>query len=408
MSQLDVVTHITKTCSGQRADLELLERMRARYLKIASDASGSPETMTAVSQQSLVQTGSSNSDWEARASQGINKKGLSLDREWSEKTWINKSNRNEKLKLLKDDGFDIMPLQGPEIGSEDITQAILAHVAARKQNSSQGRPQVTVDNRTDSTGEVEEAVETSKPSPDEDFAHHSCPFSITPLKRKRSTSCDTSAELLYSHLYTDNDERAHKRQCILDIRKTSHMEATTEETAPTWYRLKTTVLSDIFRPAAPWPSSKKAISRLTIAFPSQTANVDVPGTLDLASKGYDNTMKELRALAGDADNNGTFQIPSPFPFDGQRGIKVTTNVPLRTVIEGDLKVLIGLMKRLATPGKGLAFIAKKCFNEEGKRVEENELFELSNATQRQLREIGEELKLGVKNGHAQVQVLWVA
>jgi hypothetical protein len=70
-------------------------------------------------------------------------------------------------------------------------------------------------------------------------------------------------------------------------------------------------------------------------------------------------------------------------------------------------VLIDLVKRLATPGKGLSFMAKKSFGEDGLRFEENELFELSNVTQKQLREVGEELQAGAKNGHAQVQVRWI-
>jgi hypothetical protein len=410
MNHLDVVSHTTKAYYGQRKDLELLEKMQRKYKSTitVSTVSAAPDTIAAVKYQKAVRTIKDNDEWEVKAQEGIDRKGLRLDREWNEKTWMNKSNRNEKLKLLKHDGFDITQLQGPEIGSEAITQALLAHVAARKWNSPLGIPQVTVDSRTDSPDQVEKVVEALKPSPAPAFTHHARPLSVIPLKRKRSTSYDTTwADVSYSHLHNDNDASTHKKQCTNDLRRTSNMQTPTEETTHTWYRLKTSVLSDIFRPAAPWPDSRNLMSRITIAFPSQFAKVDVPDTLNLNPGGFDNIMKELRVLGGDSDEDGKFEIPSPFPFDGQCGITVIINVPRRTVIEGDLKVLIGLVKRLATPGKGLAFMAKKSFDEGGVRFEENELFELSNATQKQLRAIGERLQADVNNGHAQVHVRWI-
>jgi hypothetical protein len=410
MNHLDVVTHTTNAYYGQRNDLKLLEKMRIKYHSTitVSTVSAAPDTGLAEKYQKAVQTSKDYDEWEIKAQEGIDRKGLRLDREWNEKTWMNKSNRNEKLKLLKHDGFDIRPLQGPEIGSEAITQALLAHVAVRKWNSPLGRLQVTFDSRTDSSDLVEKAVEALKPSLGPAFTHHARSLSVVPLKRKRSTIYDTtSADVPYSYLHNDNDASARKKQCTTDLRRTSNMQAPTEETTHTWYGLKTNVLSDIFRPAAPWPNSRNLTSRITIAFPSQFAKVDVPDTLNLNPRGFDNIMKELHVLGGDSDEHGKFEIPSPFPFDGQCGITVIINVPRRTVIEGDLKVLIGLVKRLATPGKGLAFMAKKSFDEGGVRFEENELFELSNATQKQLRAIGEKLQADVNNGHAQVHVRWI-
>jgi hypothetical protein len=185
------------------------------------------------------------------------------------------------------------------------------------------------------------------------------------------------------------------------------MQATTEENMQPWLRLKLQVTSEIFKRDEDYPIPKDDVSRISIAFPSQSIKADVPGNLDLNAKGYDNIMKELRVLGGDSDEDGNFEIHNLLPFDGRK-ITVTTNVPRRTIIESDTDALTGLLKRLATPGKGLAFMAKKCFNEKGDRFEVNELFELSNATQKQLREIMEELEAKVKDDKVEVQVRSVA
>jgi hypothetical protein len=409
MDQLGAAAHLTMAFSGsQRKDSELLEKMLLKYAS-KNTAPASPDTIAAVPHNKVVQARKQNQDWEAQAKQGIEKKGLRLDREWNDKTWTNKSNCNERLKLLKDDGFDITPLQGPDTDSDAITQALLTHVAARKRNPSQSGPQVNVSSRTDSQDPVEEVAEAPTPSLDPAFAHHLYhPLPTSRLKRKQSTACDSiSTKVPYSHLHTDDDEPAYKKQCTTDLREDATMQATTEENMQSWVRLKLQVTSEIFKRDEDYPISKDDVSRISIAFPSQSIKADVPGSLELNSKGYDNIMKELRVFGGDTDEDGNFEIPNLLPFD-RRNITVTTNVSRRTIIEGDIDALTGLLKRLATPGKGLAFMAKKSFNEKGNRFEENELFELSNATQNQLREIMEELEAKVKDGRVEVQVRWVA
>jgi hypothetical protein len=409
MDQLGAAAHLTMAFSGsQRKDSELLEKMLLKYSS-NNTAPTYPDTITAVPHNKVVQARKPNPDWEARAKQGIEKKGLRLDREWNDKTWTNKSNCNERLKLLKDNGFDITPLQGPDTDSDAITQALLTHVAARKRNPSQSGPQVNVCSRTDSQDPVKEVAEAPTSSLDPAIAHHSAhPLPNSRLKRKRSTACDSiSAKVPYSQLHTDDDEPAYKQQCTTDLCEDATMQATTEENMQPWLRLKLWVTSEIFKRNKDYPISKDDFSRISIAFPSQSIRADVPGSLELNSKGYDNIMKELRVLGGDPDEDGNFEIPNLLPFDGRK-ITVTTNVPRRTIIESDTDSLTGLLKRLATPGKGLAFMAKKYFNEKGDRFEENELFELSNATQKQLREIMEKLEAKVKDGKVEVQVRWVA
>jgi hypothetical protein len=405
MNQLDLARHLTDAFSGsQRKDLELLERMREKYLW-TNTSSATSDPIKPKPQKKTLQARKNDADWEARAVQGIKKKALSLDRQWNEKTWSNKSSCHERLKLLKDDGVDITLLQGTEISSETITRAILAQVSTREQRTAQYEPQPTVNDRTDTPDRVEEVTDASPRSPDPTIAHHVYhPLPASPLKRKRNSTCDTELpELPYSRQYIDDDEPAHKKQCTTDLRQGAET-MVTEENISRWSQLRIHVLCTIFEPAKAYPVPKDGPSRISIAFPSQSAKVDVPGRFELNSKGYDNIMKELRVLGGRFEDNGKFKIESPYSWSGQHAIIITADVPRRMIIEGDTGTLICFLERLTTPGEGLAFMAKKCFDEDGVRLEENELFELSNATQKQLVKIKEELEARIKEGSVLVEV----
>jgi len=71
-------------------------------------------------------------DWEEKAQKAIQRDGLSLDKGWSKGTWKQKSSNIARLKLLKDDGYDITPLEG-KVPADLIIDALLAHIEARKQ-----------------------------------------------------------------------------------------------------------------------------------------------------------------------------------------------------------------------------------------------------------------------------------
>lgn len=78
---------------------------------------------------------SEDQEWEQKASKGIAHKVLSLDKVWDKKTWKQKANNIERLKLLKDDGYDIRSLRAPKTSANAIIEALLAHVKVRKGNS---------------------------------------------------------------------------------------------------------------------------------------------------------------------------------------------------------------------------------------------------------------------------------
>lgn len=71
--------------------------------------------------------------WEIAAQRMIEKKRLSLDKELGRSTWKQKYSNDVRLKLLKNDGFDITTLRARNASADEIIDALLARVNARKQ-----------------------------------------------------------------------------------------------------------------------------------------------------------------------------------------------------------------------------------------------------------------------------------
>ncbi|OAL03768.1 hypothetical protein IQ06DRAFT_366439 [Phaeosphaeriaceae sp. SRC1lsM3a] len=342
--------------------------MRRKYNN--SSTSTTLGTITATPQRRAATSSKPRQDinWEVRAAQGIKTKELSLDRQWNELTWKNKSSCYERLKLLKDDGVDITPLQGPKLNSETITRAVLAQVEARKQQrSSHGTAQLT--------------------------------------RKQGSTTSTNEVDLFEPHALAEEDEPAIKRRCIMDIRLDSESNVPEEE-KPTWELLRSQVLRDIFTTVPEPNPTTAATSHIVINFQSQSSAANaVPGSLMLNSKGYDNIMEDLRVLGDAADEDGNFTIRDPF---GPLSVRVITSEPHRTILEGEAAILIALIRRFCTLGKGLLHIAKRYFDENGTRKAFGAAYELGSGTQKELRLVEEELKKAEERGSSmEVQVKWV-
>ncbi|EOA86827.1 hypothetical protein ACJQWK_08909 [Exserohilum turcicum] len=91
-------------------------------------------------------------DWEDRARRLIERNDLSLDRDWSRLSWKQKANNIARLKLLKDDGYDIQPLLCKGVTSDHIIDAIFAHGKTRTRRQAQGSRSNTGYNRAASEG----------------------------------------------------------------------------------------------------------------------------------------------------------------------------------------------------------------------------------------------------------------
>lgn len=392
----------------QRTDDDLLDRMRRKYNN--SSTSTTLGTITATPQRRAATSSKPRQDinWEVRAAQGIKTKELSLDRQWNELTWKNKSSCYERLKLLKDDGVDITPLQGPKLNSETITRAVLAQVEARKQQrSSHGTAQLTVNDGTATSLLPDPLDNISQATPDALFDHLEYhPRPTQPPKRKQgSTTSTNEVDLFEPHALAEEDEPAIKRRCIMDIRLDSESNVPEEE-KPTWELLRSQVLRDIFTTVPEPNPTTAATSHIVINFQSQSSAANaVPGSLMLNSKGYDNIMEDLRVLGDAADEDGNFTIRDPF---GPLSVRVITSEPHRTILEGEAAILIALIRRFCTLGKGLLHIAKRYFDENGTRKAFGAAYELGSGTQKELRLVEEELKKAEERGSSmEVQVKWV-
>jgi hypothetical protein len=385
----------------QRKDAVLLEKMtkkRAQQRHPALNSKVSPQYY------SLVPQLCNHDGWEIAALQGIKKKGLSLTRGWNEKTWINKSTIYERLKLLKDDGFNIAPLQDVGVSSEIITKAVLAQAMTRKQQST---PQARSQPLSSQQCEILKASEANARRKRDDSLFNYLeyrPRRSFLLKRKRNVSTEfVHSETSISHYTSNNHEKPAKRQCTIDLRMANHdsmMQC--EEEVPTWDTLKHKVLTDIFRSSRHKGQPAKDTARIRIRFPpsvpstitllTQSPAAPNPSGLELNSKGYDAIMLELHVLSNAVHPCSTLTIFDPDNPDSE--IHVTKNVSEETMIEGSAEAVTGLLLRLRTPGVGLAHMAKRFFDDEGVRRAKGHAFELSNKTQEQLARIEETLREG--------------
>jgi hypothetical protein len=414
MAQLDLAWHLAKDFPlSQRIDVALLNEMRKKQAFRQSsvhDNTTSPDNSIPKPQQKASAAAKKpkyKDDWEDAALLGIEKKKLGLDRDWSVVTWINKSSRNERLKLLKDDGVDITLLQTPNTSSDTITRAVLAQIKNRKQLfGGPAQPQPPTGNHN-KPKEVSGAVDHAAASPpDPTFAHHVYhPLMSPPLKRKQEKESG-----LHLVDISRPSVQVPKKRCTTDLRMSTDNDSTvSEEETPTWDMLKGKILTDIFAPTKTMRvrPALRSSCRIIISFPSQSASVDVPGDFELSSTGYDNIMLELKALHDTVDDEDGIGIHDPVATAFPASIRVITNQPRRTIIQGHAPALIGLMRRLSTPGKGLAHIAKRHFDDQGIRRTVGEVYELSANTQKQLENISEALVPAVEGDSVEVHVRWI-
>jgi hypothetical protein len=152
-----------KNGHGQRPDEDLLRRMLAKsatpagsYLKPvvapSSEVQEAESSSQSDSQSDLdnpvaamppqapppVQTTplpaqtASATDWETKAREGIRKKNANINKNLNRLTWKNKISNNERLILLKDDGYDITDLLVKSTTADQIIDAIYEHQKAKR------------------------------------------------------------------------------------------------------------------------------------------------------------------------------------------------------------------------------------------------------------------------------------
>jgi hypothetical protein len=412
--QTKAALHLTTTFNGsQRKDLDILERMikkRAEQQKTTKDTKAALVTTTAgsYSKKSTAPPTRNDDDWEAQALTGIAKKGLSLDRKWTEITWHNKSSIYERLKLLKDDGVDIGYLRAPRTSSETVTQAVLARVATRMHRpalQSESRFKASLCKRTEASRDEEGKA---PPTPDLTFAHHSYrPLPTPSLRRKRASTADTSSpETAYLPCASDEDEPLLKKRCMLNIR-TSDQSAISvtaaqmpEETAPTFDLLKRLVLLDIFKPFQNADRRKfRRPAKIIIAPASEMFDEQHSSDLELSASGYGSMKEELQVLSETLNGTADKMIIRDPTTPSYANFMRVSNSEQQTILEGDAYMLEGLLARWQAKGKGLLhFDRRNCFDDAGNRTRTFFPFEFSDKTQQQLAKIQQALARDMDDG----------
>jgi hypothetical protein len=332
-----------------------------------------------------------------------------LDQQWSEISWHNKSNLHEKLQLLKDDGVNIDSLVQSCASNEQITLAVLAHIATRKAPQLKHSSTLPPPPKTDRPNSLQSA------SPDTTFVYlRYRSLNSSAPKRKRTLALDTDSAGEAQAYIHNNEEPAYKRRYTAVLKKydqaaemyPQYHAVTSKELAerdlPTWEDLRRKVLHDIFRPvsSAMYYNAAKPPprARIFIVFPDQVKTEDVAGDFELTSTAYDFIIKELRTLATFEDQHGNLTISNPFVLRAG-DIDVITSVSKRTIMEGNTAVLMGLVARLSE--HELIHRDSPKFDAEGRRIVPRVTFgswQLSYATQDMLGKVGEALGLvkGVK------------
>jgi hypothetical protein len=441
---------------SQQKDFDLVQKMRAKAAKQHNPNNPSIMNISTTAQQHNSHQASPDASqsalrirqkkqapparklkddsWEVRASKGIADKKLSLDRQWEEKSWNNKSNVNERLKLLKDDGYDIAPLQAPNVPSKQVTEAVLAWIKVRSTKkvttgvppSTDAQKETAAPSLAPETQEAKAALASSLDAPEDKAAPeisglsvpnhpHTERLAALPAKRKRTHDGKFAAASGEEDKQRDNtlatsaieevDENFRRvRWCTTDLRNNKiytypapPSTTQSEQKIATWAALKKKACNDIFRRSRAARLNRSAIrtiptSRIIVAFPAQANKVEVPGDIELSSRGYEVVMRELRALS---DTPGAYKDlmeicdPESVPviaarvmqelsmdpakcvinqqtLDGAEKIRISTSTKRRTIIEGNAHTLASLCARLA--GNGLIHMEKDNFDMAGNRL----------------------------------------
>ncbi|KAF2129209.1 hypothetical protein P153DRAFT_431215 [Dothidotthia symphoricarpi CBS 119687] len=454
----------------QRKDMELAEKMLKKQIERETRRREDQlnSSILATTQPSTTNTGRPDNrpprkaqkalvldpDWEAVALAQITKESMSLDKEWSQNTWNNKSNMFHRLKLLKDDGYDIAPLL--TLTSADLTEVVLAHVDARRQRGARPNPSSLhqsikatrasrVTRRPKSILDPRSAMIVS-PQDDRFFAAtlRYRPALSPSLKRKQTQlddaeSLNTSSQWWYLEPTSPSVQRGPKRRrankitaeeqkkqardavrknFVQSVFSSSCSEAATNDKASVSTVLFSTPDFGINTRLAHNDSISGASSRS-----SSSTHADTNKTLMMDSRGFENMMDELRFLADAGGNVRQFTIKdvsvrdiaednkdvqmldvdvdTDTTSDTHHQLLVFANTHQDTVIRGNTEALIALMSRMRN--HDLTYNAD--MSQIGLDLRTHGMsWSLSSNTQTVLGKIEEQLKTGVRKYGVEVRV----
>ncbi|KAJ6213390.1 hypothetical protein PSV09DRAFT_2379032 [Bipolaris maydis] len=460
------------TTNYQRPDKALIVAMRNKQQGINAEATNSilspnatqsltptEENITPASNSSTLtpltshQTGALSeqlnkpSDWEAQAKKIIEREGHSLDRDWSRISWKQKASNIVRLKLLKDDGYDITPLTKKGVTADKIIDALLAHIQTRK--GSQSDMYVSTCARTVTQPEINDNAvihESSTCRPDtnaflpqisntiycpnnktptphftQQQTHPNTPHTLLPQKRKHTPSHP-------SHPRNTKKRRLHSPHHTTRTIQTSALHALKRQLCRTLFASSRKSRSRFHASTSPATGGPQVpILRLTPrAAPSASRVVFTPqapgrrpsgADAYITSAAFELLGREMAWLAASADEEPCLVCDSD--AQGEEQVEYGFRLLVQSwggeaVLEGEPRVLVSLLRYLRDGElMHLGRWAVGDVGEDGEGVRDVEMkvvwnerfpFHLSPATSEVLGRVAAVLEEGVDEGGGEVRV----
>jgi hypothetical protein len=461
-AQLHLATYLAVACPhSQRPHAGLLADMeRKRKLKDsqASEATESEDTEFFSSQSPLGpqpvpflrKHPACGPDWRTRAETRLRRARISLDKEWSSKTWSNKTNVPERLFLLEADGFDINPLQRSSISSAQVTEAVMSRIKERKELGK-------FPNRADSQRSQEQTHPTGAIQPPAESVTCHVPFAENEIeylfdeheyrprvsvdrKRKRCKEEASNNDLAAASRLCENETSEGRLRKKIRVQTANEVESAIHEQSLVLFRKN--VIRQIFAhtqfPSLGSHKTPLVNINIHLSLP-QGEYKDLydrfgPNLLRISSRGYESLMNEMKFLADgrlERAHCDDFSISDP-DFEEQRTlvhgfseITVTETsddrhprvisglrrrIHVRTtdtecIIAGDAPSMEGLLKRLQE--NDLLHTSEWVFDGLTVVPESNITWSLSNETQCLLAEIRQRLQADDCDEARNIHVIWV-
>jgi hypothetical protein len=460
-AQLHLATYLAVACPhSQRPHAGLLADMeRKRKLKglQASEATESEDTGLLSSQSPLGPQSvhilqkhlACGPDWRTRAEARLRRARISLDKEWSSKTWSNKTNVPERLFLLEADGFDITPLQRNSISSAQVTEAVMSRIEERKELGK-------FPNRADSQRSQEQTHPTGDIQPpaksvtchvqlaEKEIEYLFDEVEYRPRvsvdrKRKRGKEEASNNDPVAASRPCENEKSEGRLRKKIRVQTPKEMESAIHEQSLVLFRKN--VIRQIFEhtqsPSSDSHETPLASINIHLSLPQGEYKDLYDGfgpNLSISSRGYESVMNEMKFLADGRPERAHcdgFSISDP-DFEEQRTlvhgfseITVTETsddrhpravsglrrrIHVRTtdtdcIITGDAPSIDGLLKRLQE--HDLLHTSEWVFDGLTVVSESNITWSLSNETQALLAEIRHRFQADDCDEARKIHVIWV-
>jgi hypothetical protein len=461
-AQLHLATYLAVACPhSQRPHAGLLANMeRKRKLKDpqASEATESEDTKFLSSQNPLEpqpvpflqKHPACGPDWRSRAEARLKRARISLEKEWSSKTWLNKTNVPERLFLLEADGFDITPLQRSSISSAQVTEAVMSRIEERKEL---GKFPNRADSRrsqeqTHPTGAIQppaESVTCHVTLAETEIEHLFDELEYRPRvsvdqKRKRGKEEASNNDLIAVPRLCEDERSEGRLRKKIRVQTPKEVGSAIDEQSLVLF--KKNVIRQIFAhtqsPSLVSHETPLVSINIHLALP-QGEHKDLydrfgPTLLRISSRGYEIVMNEMKFLADDRPERtqcDDFSISDP-DFEEQRTLvhgfsEITVTeasddrhprvisglrrrIHVRTtdtqcIIAGDTPSIEGLLKRLQV--NDLLHTSEWVFDGLTVVPDSNITWSLSSETQCLLAKIRQRLQADNCNEARNVHVIWV-